>query len=1261
MNLIKRLESYIEKALAKLKLGMRAKLIIIFVIIKVIPLILLTITAWGQARLLGEVLNLQTGKLTGEANAALTETGRIAVEDSIAALNNRTTEELERTSTDMARRVADFLYDRDRDILFLGKLAPSESLYRNFIQTKTRPLVKQREWILSEDRQYWVPREPLKFGAYSPSSNPENDTNYHNRPGEVWETEDRPLYLELTYVDLEGNELIKVTSSPRMDSRRRNVADRRNTYVKAESYFPELAKLRPGEIYVSDVIGAYVGSRLIGMYNPENAAALGLPWQPEEEAYAGRENPLGRRFQGIIRWASPVTHNGRADGRVTGYVTLALDHDHIMEFTDHTTPMDERYVEMPSAYEGNYAFIWDYQCRSISHPRHHSIVGYNPETGEPEVPWLEESIYRDWQASGLPYAEFIRDVPIFADQSRDKKPAPELTAAGLVGLDGRYLNNAPQCTGWFDLTAEGGSGSFLILWSGIWKPNTAATIPYYTGQYGKTKRGFGFVAIGAGLEDFQRPALETKEVLDELITRANDSLSQSAFETRKAISDNRLGTTIRLNVFAGCMIIVVVLIAIWMASVFTSSITSLISGISRFRAGERHFRFNAPVKDELGILADSFDEMADSLVAADQSPVVILNMDLKIIYINELGLEALGRSWEETRGKTYYECSFYPAGTEYDPITALQQGKETEVLYAPNRGRYFKGNAAYLSDKQGRNIGYVITSTDVTEIILQQKKTAGQKALLDTIFTASPDLIWYRDTEDRILAANPRYASLSGKRPEDMAGVKEKYILPPGALPIYEKIKRRAIESRKPSYFEQAVVFADGHREILDTIVSPIFDESGSFMGILGFARDVSARVTIEEELRHTQENLEKAVQDANRANEHKGAFLARMSHEIRTPMNAIIGMTGIVKRKISSPGADPAEILINIGQIETSSQHLLGLLNDILDISKIEAGKIEITSEAADLLNLVNTVKTIIQPRCDEKNIRFNSYTNLDAGYFYETDTLRLRQVLINLLGNAVKFTPREGRIDFEAVLKERKDGKALVGFLVRDTGIGIEESAMDSLFKPFEQANHQISKKFGGTGLGLAISRNIVRLLGGDISVKSKVEEGTEFGFSLWFSETSVKKDRELAAADPTGIFKGKRALLVDDVEINRIIAASMLEVTGLEIDEADDGYLGLKKFEESPENGYDIIYMDVQMPKMNGYEATKAIRALDRPDAKTVPIVALTANAFKDDIEKALESGMNAHLAKPMEMEKVMELSYRLIRGKEKNPDPPLPSFR
>jgi PAS domain S-box-containing protein len=790
------------------------------------------------------------------------------------------------------------------------------------------------------------------------------------------------------------------------------------------------------------------------------------------------------------------------------------------------------------------------------------------------------------------------------------------------------------------------------LWSGIWKPNTAATIPYYTSRYGKTKRGFGFVAIGAGLEDFQRPALETKSILDQVNDEANADLLRASEDTAGAIASNLFSTTIKLIISAGFMIFLVVLIAIWMASVFTTSITNLITGISRFRSGERYFRFESPVKDEVGTLADSFDEMADSLVAADRGPMVITDMNLKIIYANESGLLGMGKTRGEILGRSYQEFSIYPPGSAFDPVTALDQGKDPEILWLPGQDRYYKGNATYFTDKEGRNIGYIITSADLTEIIKEQKKTAEQKTLLDTIFAASPDLIWYQATEGMILAANPRYAALSGKTTEDLIGQNEETLLPEIVIPEYRENHRKVIEGRKPYYFEQRLIFADGHKEILDTVLTPIFDDSGSLAGILGFARDVSARVLIEEELRHTQEELQKAVRDANRANEHKGDFLARMSHEIRTPMNAIIGMTGIVKKKFAEGGQDPVELLANIGQIEASSQHLLGLLNDILDISKIEAGKIDLTDELLDLPKLMNTVSTIIKPRCDEKNISFKVSMDLGDRTTFSGDSLRLRQVLINLLGNAVKFTPETGIIEFKTLLKEWRKNSAnadggLLEFSIKDTGIGISEEALQNLFKPFEQANNQISKKYGGTGLGLAISQSIVQLFGGEIKVKSKVGEGSEFSFEIWLPENRNEAPQELTIDNAEGKLKGKKALLVDDVDINRIITITMLESTGLAIDEAGDGDEAVKIFADSPEYTYDIIYMDVQMPTMDGYDAAKAIRALDRKDAKTVPIVALTANAFKEDIDKALQSGMNAHLAKPMDMEKMLEVTFRLTR--------------
>lgn len=1234
-------ELHIGRFLTRLGIGMRMKLILIFVIIKVIPLILLTLIAWTQARYLGGDLELRTRELTQKAHSVLSEMGRISVDGSVTALNTFAVDNIERMSTDIALDVADFLYARDDDIRYLAAIPPDEETYRAFARNKTGRIVKPGKWKLSDDASFWTPEKVPAARTPVASSNSENERGYHNRPPDIFEYEDRPLYLEITFIDLEGNEKIKVTSAPHIDRRLKNVADRGNTYVRAETYFAELQKLKPDGIYVSDVIGAYVRSRLIGMYNPENARERGLEFAPEKEAYAGRENPNGRRFRGIIRWGMPVMRNGK----ISGYVTFALDHDHIMKFIDQVTPMRERYQELPSAYEGNYAFIWDYQCRNICHPRHHSIYGFNPDTGLPEIPWLEEGVYNDWQASGKSYHEFIKDYPVFLAQSRSKKPAEALTREGLVGLDGRYLNHAPQCTGWFDLTKEGGSGSFRILWSGIWKANTAATIPYYTGNYGKSRRGFGFVAIGAGLEDFERPARETESVLDGIIADTDRDLGLVAGEAVAAIESNLWESAWKLSVSAGIMIIFVVLVAIWMASVFTKSITRLTAGISRFRAGERQFRFNAEVKDEIGVLADSFDEMADSLVASVTSPLWILDMDNKIIYVNEQGLEFLGKSLDEVVGRDQYETGLYPRNSSFDPIRALQEGHETEVLFIPEKERYIRSTASYLKDKDGNPGGYVITATDITEIIEGQKAATQQRSLLNMIFTFSPDLIWYQDIDNTYLTVNPRYASLFGEEPNNIEGKKLEDVLTLTQFYLHVENDSKAFLSRASFYSEELFTFADGHEETLDVVRTPIYDDKNQPLGLLGFARNVSIRARIEQELRLTQENLEKAVNEANSANEHKGAFLARMSHEIRTPMNAIIGMTNIIKKNLGVEAPDIQQVQANVRQIEASSQHLLGLLNDILDISKIEAGKIELSIETADMLKLAHTVEAIILPRCEDKNIEFEPVFMVENSLIL-CDALRLRQVLLNLLGNAVKFTPQYGRIGFRIIEKEKKDGNIHFSFTVEDSGIGIATDVLPQLFQPFRQANSQIAQRYGGTGLGLVICKSIVQLFGGDISARSEPGKGSTFSFDLWFEQARGEEEKPINVEDAAGRLAGKRALLVDDVPVNRMIAITQLEFTGITIEEAGDGEEAVEMFRRSPENTYDIIYMDVQMPGMNGYEAVAAIRAQDRADAKRIPIVALTANAFKEDIDKALQSGMNAHLAKPMEIDKVLEVTFRLI---------------
>ncbi|MDR3176854.1 MAG: PAS domain-containing protein [Desulfovibrio sp.] len=1229
-----------ETAFAYFGLGMRAKLIALFIVIKVIPLILIALVAWRQAWELGELLKERTGELSSKALAALSEAGDIAVRDATVALDNRATDEIERMSTDTARQVANFLYARDRDILLISSFEPDESVYRAFVQNQTGKLVQQGTWTLSEDGKSWVIAGGKKEKTKVISSIEENDHSFHYRPPDDFTHEDRPLYLEATFVDLQGKERIKVVSSDLMKRELADVSDRRNTFVRAETYFAELKKLKPGEIYVSDVIGEYIGTNLIGMYTPENCARRGVPYVPEKQAFAGQENPYGRRFKGLVRWATPVARAGE----IIGYVTLALDHDHIMEFTDHIIPTSERYVEISDAYEGNYAFIWDYKGRSIVHPRHHSITGFDQESGEPQVPWLEDRIYDEWRASGLSYPEFIKDVPTFSGQSNKKKPAQELTKRGLVGLDCRYLNFAPQCTGWFDLANTGGSGSFLILWSGLWKLNTAAAIPYYTGNYGKSKVGFGFVAIGANLNDFHRPATETQKILRDRIRETDDELDAIAEETYRAIGQNLGDTAWSLSLSTAAMAALVVLIAIWLASLFTGSIKNMIRGISRFRSGERTFRFNAPVKDEMGALADSFDEMADSIVGSVQMPLTILDLDENIKYMNDQAQALAGVDLENIIGKPYADYSVFTLGTPSCPLTAMEKGVEAEVLYHEGTNRYLRGTATYLTDKNGEKLGIVVTTTDVTDFIKEQERIEEQRILLSTIFLSSPDLIWYQNTQRRVLAVNPRFANAVDLPSEEIIGRTFDDILPEKIAAIIRENDNAAYASSAPVYTEERFTYDDGHTETLDVVRTPTFDASSkALIGLLGFGRDVTRRVSVETELRRTQSELEKAAVLANRASESKTAFLARMSHEIRTPMNAIIGMTNITKRKLQDEKAEKDEVLAHIRQIETSSAHLLGLLNDILDISKIEAGKIEMSEESFDLLKLVSSVENIIRPRCQEKNLTFTIEEQELGPGNYISDPLRLRQVLINLLGNAVKFTPECGEINFTLRKLEGQDGRDRILFSVRDSGIGISKSQMDMLFKPFEQLGGHITRQYGGSGLGLSISQSIVNMLGGEIRVQSDEGRGSTFSFELWLTEDSEGADAAKDIDWDVSQLSGKHVLLVDDVEINRVIVMEQLSETGIIIDEAQDGAVAVDKFKASEPGFYDMIFMDVQMPHMNGYDASRTIRALDRRDAASVPIIAMTANAFKEDVEQAFASGMNGHLAKPLEAEKLMELLF------------------
>jgi signal transduction histidine kinase len=394
------------------------------------------------------------------------------------------------------------------------------------------------------------------------------------------------------------------------------------------------------------------------------------------------------------------------------------------------------------------------------------------------------------------------------------------------------------------------------------------------------------------------------------------------------------------------------------------------------------------------------------------------------------------------------------------------------------------------------------------------------------------------------------------------------------------------------------------------------------------------------------------AVEDAIRANRAKSDFLANMSHEIRTPMNAIIGMTAIAKAT-----RDPKKKDDSLDKIDDASAHLLGVINDILDMSKIEAHKFDLSAVRFHFSELLDKVSVVNNFRIAQKKQKFAVNVSDDIPDTLFGDDQRLAQVITNLLSNAVKFTPEGGEITIDARLVSEDEGLCTIQVEVTDTGIGLNDEQMSRLFSSFEQADSNTSRKFGGTGLGLAISKSIVEMMGGSIGVRSKPGQGATFGFTVKlarvlddsFDEThSSARESVVDSQDGApGIddFSGYRAILAEDVEINREIVLAYLEPTSLAIDCAGTGAEALDMFTRNP-GKYDIILMDIQMPDMDGVEATRRIRASGVKDAVTIPIIAMTADVFREDIEQCLSAGMDDHIGKPIDVEDMMAKLHKYL---------------
>ena len=496
----------------------------------------------------------------------------------------------------------------------------------------------------------------------------------------------------------------------------------------------------------------------------------------------------------------------------------------------------------------------------------------------------------------------------------------------------------------------------------------------------------------------------------------------------------------------------------------------------------------------------------------------------------------------------------------------------------------------------------------------------GQVYILKMDGFVVPGLIRGTTTPYRFDDAVQEYVK-SRVHPEDQARILETWQIPV----LREKLKEapeyvgnyRTLIDGKTHYYRYRFVGLEGSNQI-----------------IAGF-QNIDAIISDEKEKKET---LAKALQAANQSSQAKTTFLNSVSHDIRTPLNAITGFTVLAMNHVN----DPEMVKNYLSKVTVASNHLLALINDVLDMSRIESGHLELEEKPVSLAQIFQDLETIIQNDIKAKGIRFfGDMKNLSHPYVL-MDPMRMKKVLLNILSNATKFTNEGGEIHFcIEEMESPEDGKGLYRFHIRDTGIGMSKGYLAHIFEPFSREETATVSGIPGTGLGMSIASRIVKLMGGTIDVTSEVGKGSHFIVTVPATQlVEETPDREEPEEKLEKIIEGKRVLLVEDNELNREICQELLEMAGFTVDTAEDGKVAVDRVREAPAGTYDVILMDIQMPVMDGYEATREIRCLVEGKKAGIPIFALTANAFAEDRRRAIEAGMNGHIAKPIDIPSLMK---------------------
>lgn len=627
---------------------------------------------------------------------------------------------------------------------------------------------------------------------------------------------------------------------------------------------------------------------------------------------------------------------------------------------------------------------------------------------------------------------------------------------------------------------------------------------------------------------------------------------------------------------------------------------------------------------------------------AGNAPVGIFqtNATGKCTYVNKRAGEITGMPEEEMLRdgwiKAVYPDDLQRVTTALEHAIVEKRGFKIELRFVnETRGiRWVISEGVPMLDDSGMLTGYIGTTHDITERKQMYQKLRDSEELYRLLSSNTRDMIALYKIDESATRTfiSPSVKDILGYTSDELVGISPYDNIHPEDEKQVKETLQSVVFTGNSATLEYRMRRKDGSYIWLESHAHPFYDDNGSMTGFQSSSRDISKRKEFEASLKIAKEKAE----EATRA---KSLFLSMMSHEIRTPMNAIVGLTNLLLQ--NNPREDQRE---RLDLLKFSGHNLLTIINDILDFSKIEAGKLVLESIDINLKKLLSDTRQILEQRAQEKNISLYLKYDSKLPEFLRGDTVRISQIVTNLLSNAIKFTER-GYVELSVTLLGEEKGKYKVQFSVKDTGIGIEADKLETIFEHFTQADNDITRRFGGTGLGLTITKGLLHLMGSKIDLESVPGYGSTFSFIL-----AMDKGKDVTVTEITSV-PGKLAhnetisvLLVEDNRINQIVALNFLQQWGVSVDIANDGFEALTMVTRK---SYSMVFMDLQMPGMDGYEASRKIRSMDDPCFKDIPIIALTAAAMSGMRDKVMENGMNDFISKPFDPEelRLMVAKYTL----------------